>query len=75
MMAKDVGKEARRLETEIEQKVEADQPKLIRMGTGILLFFAGAALTAVGFSAIKPGPILPDLYAGGPTGGTNNGNC
>jgi len=67
-MAKNVRKEARKVETEIEQKVEADQPKLIHMGTGLLLFVAGAGLASILFSAIKPGQSLPDLYAGGPTG-------
>lgn len=67
-MVKKVREEATKVEQEIEREVETDQPRLIHIGSGILLFILGAGITAIGLLAVKPGFTPPDEYAGGPTG-------
>lgn len=67
-MVKDVRKEARKIEQDIEHEVEANEPRLIRLGSGLLLFVLGAGVTAIGLLAVKPSFGPPDEYAGGPTG-------
>ena len=46
-MAKDIRKQAREVEQDIEDRIEANELRLIHIGSGILLFVAGAGITAL----------------------------
>jgi len=67
-MAKDIRKQAREVEQDIEDRIEANEPRLIHIGSGLLLFVAGAGITAIGLLAVRPSSGPPDLFAGGPSG-------
>jgi thiosulfate dehydrogenase len=58
--------EAERIEQEIEHRVEADEPRLIRYGSGILLFLAGGAFAAIALVAIDKPKRLPFSPAASP---------
>ena len=58
--------EAERIEQEIEHRVEADEPRLIRYGSGILLFLAGGAFAAIALVAIDKPKRLPFSSAASP---------
>lgn len=67
-MAKDIRKQAKEIEQKAAREISDNEPRLVRMGSGLLLFILGAAVTAIGLLAIKPAMGPPDLYAGGPDG-------
>ena len=53
-MAKDIRKQAKKIEQEAVREISDNEPRLVRMGSGLLLFILGAAVTAIGLLAIKP---------------------
>ncbi|MEO6433800.1 MAG: c-type cytochrome [Sphingomicrobium sp.] len=73
-MAKNVRGRISDAEAQIEQEVEADRPRLIKLGGGLLLFVLGAGAAAIALLAIKPQFTGPDLYVGGPTGDGGGGS-
>jgi len=67
-MAKDVRKQARKVEAEVEQRIAAVEPRLLSLGIGVGLVFVGAAATAIALLAMAPtiwGPNDPNLGSGG----------
>ncbi|MEO7564741.1 MAG: hypothetical protein ABIR63_00865 [Sphingomicrobium sp.] len=67
-MVRKVRENTAKVEQRIEREVEANGPRLIHIGSGVLLFILGAGITAIGLLAVKPGITPPDEYAGGPIG-------
>ena len=65
-MAKGVRGKVRDGETIVEQELAANEPKLIRLGTGLLLFVLGGGAAAIALLAIQPQFQGPDQYAGAP---------
>lgn len=72
-MAKGVRERIDEEEARLAQEVEANRPRLTRLGSGLLLFVLGAGAAAIALLAIKPQFTGPDLYAGGPLGAGGSG--
>jgi thiosulfate dehydrogenase len=67
-MVRKVGKEAERIGQDVEREIDTNQPRLTRVGSGILLFVLGAGVAAIALLAVTPVFVGPDTYAGGPMG-------
>ena len=53
-MAKDIRGKARQVEADIEQRIVAEEPRLLSLGIGVGLVFVGAAATAIALLAMAP---------------------
>ena len=65
-MAKGVRGRIKDDEQRVERDVEANAPRLIKLGSALLFVVLGAGVTAIALLAIQPQFSGPDLYAGAP---------